>query len=209
MLPWSQVWSAPIGGANAVRFAELNLWFRRGGTSADWQLSESVTWDSADFTTASFAATDSNMNGGVNQSSPIYSYGMPLAGGYDANGNLLTASDSVMGQWTYSYDSLNRLTGAQAPVSQPAGVSGYFAGIASGWTPKSSHLNPAAGDATDKTRDQGGAQELSRRCDAADEDDFHDAFGNRRAETQGAIAGMRAGLGQVRGAAMPASSSAT
>jgi len=105
-----------------------------GGTSADWQLSESVTWDSADFTTASFAATDSNMNGGVNQSSPIYSYVMPLAGGYDANGNLLTASDSVMGQWTYSYDSLNRLTGAQAPVSQPAGVSGYFAGIASGWT---------------------------------------------------------------------------
>ena len=76
-----------------------------GGTSADWQLSESVTWDSADFTSASFAATDSNMNGGVNQSSPIYSYVMPLAGGYDANGNLLTASDSVMGQWTYSYDS--------------------------------------------------------------------------------------------------------
>ena len=76
-----------------------------GGTSADWQLSESVTWDSADFTSASFAATDSNMNGGVNQSSPIYSYVMPLAGGYDANGDLLTASDSVMGQWTYSYDS--------------------------------------------------------------------------------------------------------
>ena len=74
------------------------------------------------------------MNGGVNQSSPIYSYVMPLAGGYDSNGNLLTANDSVMGQWTYSYDSLNRLTGAQAPVSQPAGVSAYFAGIASGWT---------------------------------------------------------------------------
>ena len=74
------------------------------------------------------------MNGGINQSSAIYSYVMPLAGGYDANGNLLTAVDSVMGQWTYSYDSLNRLTGAQAPVSQPTNISNYFAGIASGWS---------------------------------------------------------------------------
>ena len=56
-----------------------------------------------------------------------------------------------MGQWTYSYDSLNRLTGAQVPVLQPAGVSAYFAGVASGWT--------------------------------------YDAFGNRKAETQGAISG--------------------
>ena len=56
-----------------------------------------------------------------------------------------------MGQWTYSYDSLNRLTGAQAPVLQPAGVSAYFAGMASGWT--------------------------------------YDAFGNRKAEAQGAISG--------------------
>jgi phage tail sheath gpL-like len=63
-----------------------------GGTAADWQLTETATWDSSDFTTASFAATDSNMNGGVNQTGALYSYVMPLAGGYDANGNLLTAS---------------------------------------------------------------------------------------------------------------------
>ena len=56
-----------------------------------------------------------------------------------------------MGQWTYSYDSLNRLTGAQVPVLQPAGVSAYFAGVASGWT--------------------------------------HDAWGNQRSQTQGAISG--------------------
>ena len=71
------------------------------------------------------------MNGGANQSSALYSYVMPLVGGYDANGNLLTAVDSVMGQWNYTYDSLNRLTGAQAPVSQPSFGSGYFAGIPS------------------------------------------------------------------------------
>ena len=134
-------------------------------TAADWQLTETVTWDTADFTAASFAATDSNMNGGVNQTGAIYSYVMPLSGGYDANGNLLTAVDSVMGQWTYSYDSLNRLTGAQAPVSQPTNISNYFAGIASGWT--------------------------------------YDAFGNRKAETQGAISGA------TPSAAMPSSSSAT
>ena len=90
---------------------------------------------------------------------------MPLAGGYDANGNLLTALDSIMGQWNYTYDSLNRLTGAQAPVSQPTNISNYFIGIASGWT--------------------------------------YDAFGNRKAEAQGAISGASPT------AAMPASSSAT
>jgi len=105
------------------------------------------------------------MSGGANQIGAIYSYVMPLSGGYDANGNLLTAVDSVMGQWTYSYDSLNRLTGAQAPVSQPTNISNYFAGIASGWT--------------------------------------YDAFGNRKAETQGAISGA------TPTAAMPSSSSAT
>jgi RHS repeat-associated protein len=136
-----------------------------GGTAADWQLTETVTWDTADFASASFAATDSNMNGGINQSSAIYSYVMPLAGGYDANGNLLTALDSIMGQWNYTYDSLNRLTGAQAPVSQPTNISNYFIGIASGWT--------------------------------------YDAFGNRKAEAQGAISGASPT------AAMPASSSAT
>ena len=42
-------------------------------------------------------------------------------GGYDRNSNLLTAVDSVMGQWNYTYDNLNRLTTAQASAL-PAGL---------------------------------------------------------------------------------------
>jgi len=39
---------------------------------------------------------------------PVYSYSVP-SGGYDAAGNLLSYSDSVMGTWSFTYDSLNRL----------------------------------------------------------------------------------------------------
>ncbi len=54
------------------------------------------------------------------------------SGGYDKNGNLLTAIDSAMGQWNYTYDNLNRLVTATAPATQPAGVSSYYAGINAG-----------------------------------------------------------------------------
>jgi RHS repeat-associated protein len=61
------------------------------------------------------------MSGGVNSSGALYSYYIPTAGGYDRNSNLLTAVDSVMGQWNYTYDNLNRLTTAQASAL-PAGL---------------------------------------------------------------------------------------
>ena len=32
--------------------------------------------------------------------------------GYTPNGNLLIVNDSVMGQWNYGYDNLNRLVNA-------------------------------------------------------------------------------------------------
>lgn len=48
------------------------------------------------------------------QTTPIYSYSVPLGGGYAANGNLLTYSDTVTGTWTMQYDSLNRLQTATA-----------------------------------------------------------------------------------------------
>lgn len=43
----------------------------------------------------------------------IYSYSSPSANGHDAAGNLITYSDSVMGSWNFSYDTLNRLSAAQ------------------------------------------------------------------------------------------------
>jgi len=39
-----------------------------------------------------------------------------------------------MSQWNYSYDNLNRLINAAAPVSQPTGANAYFAGVQSGWS---------------------------------------------------------------------------
>jgi len=59
--------------------------------------------------------------------SPLYSFVISDQGGYDLNGNLLTAPDSVMGQWNYGYDNLNRLVQGSAPVSQPTGVNAYYA----------------------------------------------------------------------------------
>lgn len=51
----------------------------------------------------------------------IYSYNVP-SGGYDANGNLVSYADSVMGTWTFGYDYLNRLiTGTASPASFDGG----------------------------------------------------------------------------------------
>jgi len=63
--------------------------------------------------TASFTFDFSSTTGGTNGSTtgnyPVYTYSVP-PGGYAANGNLLAHSDSVMGDWAFQYDTLNRLT---------------------------------------------------------------------------------------------------
>ena len=59
------------------------------------------------FPSSSFSAT------GTNLAVPIYSYQVP-AGGYTPNGNIAAINDSVMGNWTYKYDPLNRLQSASA-----------------------------------------------------------------------------------------------
>jgi len=50
--------------------------------------------------------TDKQVSGGAT----VYSYALS----YHANGNVDTADDSVTGNWTYSYDTLNRVKGAAA-----------------------------------------------------------------------------------------------
>ena len=47
--------------------------------------------------------------------------------GYAANGNLLGYTDSVMGPWSFNYDSLNRLTGGEDG-------SGPYAGLQMSWS---------------------------------------------------------------------------
>ncbi len=93
-----------------------------------------ITYDTVDFTAPSFTVAYTSMSGGANSSGAVYSYYIPTAGGYDRNSNLLTAVDSVMGQWNYTYDNLNRVVTAAAPTSQPAGVNANFAGVGAGWS---------------------------------------------------------------------------
>ena len=105
------------------------------GPAADMSVSASVTDTTTQYTPSSpsFTASTTNMSGGaITSGSPLYSFTIPDAGGYDKNGNLLTAIDTAMGQWNYTYDNLNRLVTATAPTAQPAGVSSYYAGINAG-----------------------------------------------------------------------------
>ncbi len=79
-----------------------------------------------------------NLSGGTNTGSgtpqAIYSYSIPgyVSGsaptGYDANGNVVGYTDSVMGTWSMSggYDQFNRLTSASA-------TSGVYAGLQMNW----------------------------------------------------------------------------
>jgi hypothetical protein len=48
----------------------------------------------------------------------IYSYLIP-AGGYAANSNIVAHSDSVMGDWAFQYDTLNRLAVAAPALNAP------------------------------------------------------------------------------------------
>jgi RHS repeat-associated protein len=118
--------ATPSGGAVSLRSVG-------DGSADDWQLTDSVTYDSVDFSSPSFSVAYTSMSGGVNSSGALYSYYIPTAGGYDKNSNLLTAVDSIMGQWNYTYDNLNRVVGSTAPASQPSGVNSSFAGVGAAW----------------------------------------------------------------------------
>ena len=90
----------------------ITLTDRAGGSVTDYSLSAGVSYDSYDFSSASFTDTPSggNLTGGVTGAANVYS----LALAYDPNGNVATANDSVNGNWTYSYDDFNRISTAFA-----------------------------------------------------------------------------------------------
>jgi hypothetical protein len=74
------------------------------------------------------------MTGGANADSSngtIYSYSVPQ-GGYAPNGNIMLHSDSVMGDWQFSYDTLNRLVTATQIASTP--TSKQYAGNYGCWS---------------------------------------------------------------------------
>ena len=61
----------------------------------------------------------------------IYLYMVPQ-GGYAPNGNILVHSDSVMGDWQFGYDAMDRLTATAQIAATPA--SQQFAGISGSWS---------------------------------------------------------------------------
>jgi len=95
--------------------AALNLTAKSNGAASNYSYSSSETFDSANFSSASFAVSPASgsLAGGTDQSytpTTVYSFSIPASGGFAANGNLLSSTESVMGQWSYGYDNLNRLT---------------------------------------------------------------------------------------------------
>jgi YD repeat-containing protein len=72
----------------------------------------------------SFEFASSSLDGGSTGKSSasyalVYSYAVP-EGGYTANGNLQGYSDTVMGDWAFQYDTLNRLTSAVPAPNAPS-----------------------------------------------------------------------------------------
>lgn len=122
----------------------LNLQAKQAGSGTNYSYTlQTVSWDSASFSQPSFAypAISGNLVGGADASSgsgggqqTVYSYSIPSyvsgqqATGYDAIGNIVGYTDSVMGTWSMSggYDTLNRLTAASA-------TSGVYSGLQMSW----------------------------------------------------------------------------
>jgi RHS repeat-associated protein len=122
----------------------LNLQAKQVGAGTNYSYTlQTASWDSMDFSQPSFAypAINGNLSGGANAGSgsgggqqTVYSYSIPsyVSGqtptGYDALGNIVGYSDSVMGTWSMSggYDPLNRLTAASA-------TSGPYSGLQISW----------------------------------------------------------------------------
>ncbi len=142
--------SKPSSGAACLR---LGLPSGMASTDTGAMTNYAVTASVADTQTAqypayfpspSFTLNAANMTGGAepatNPNGLIYSYSMPLYGGYDGVGNLKSVTDAMTGTWLYSYDNLNRLlTGTS--------TAGYYAGAQMSWSydPFGNRLNESVG----------------------------------------------------------------
>lgn len=81
------------------------------------------------FSSPSFTGSGSNMSGGSDaaySNTTVYSYQVPASGGYTPNGNIAAINDSINGNWTYTYDPLNRLQMASASTGAFANQNGCW-----------------------------------------------------------------------------------
>jgi RHS repeat-associated protein len=116
----------------------LNLLAKQAGAGTDYSYTlQTTSWDSTDFTQPSFVSggVSGSLGGGASASSSqgqqtLYSYSIPSYSsgsqptGYDAVGNIVGYTDSIMGTWSMAsgYDPLNRLTAASVSAGTYAGL---------------------------------------------------------------------------------------
>jgi RHS repeat-associated protein len=103
--------SAPSGTKYVVTLTSLIY-----GADGEASLSASVS------SGATFTATTSSAKLTGDKDTIAYSYTLA----YAPNGNVSTVSDTINGNWTYAYDTLNRLTRAQATTAGVVTPSGTF-----------------------------------------------------------------------------------
>lgn len=93
------------------------------GTSFDYSLSAGLDYyDGNAFSSPSFSIAGQGMTGGEGSSTPVYSY----QASYDNVGNVTSYTDSVMGAWSFGYDTLNRLTSTTAGANVPTGYANSY-----------------------------------------------------------------------------------
>ena len=122
-----------------VDLSSIDLLSKGTGAATDYAVTFSIYDPEASaypslLPTASFLSDTGTMSGGAAADSSygtIYSYLVP-GGGYAPNGNILAHSDSVMGDWAFSYDSQDRFATAAQFASTPA--SQQFAGVSGSWS---------------------------------------------------------------------------
>ena len=118
--------SAPAGGqvSGTASGATVALASCADAASADLSISAYADGHSPGFAQPSFSVSASGaaMTGGsAGTLTPvtIYSYNINPSGGYAPNGNILQHTDSVMGTWNFTYDTVDRLMTATPGGNAP------------------------------------------------------------------------------------------
>jgi RHS repeat-associated protein len=137
----TQLQSADSSFLTAIKNGDVEVLTSIGYAAGDdWTITATVTYNSAVFSSPSFTATAKSMVGGASagtSNGTLYAYNVP-DGGYAPNGNILAHSDSVMGDWYFSYDSLDRLstagvTSTMTSTTDPE-LPNWYTGMFGCWT---------------------------------------------------------------------------
>ena len=98
----------PLTASYSGSGTTINLTSRTPGVQADYYsiTTGGQTSDPQYFSQPSFSLSTPDLSGGA--SAPLYTFSL----GFAPDGDITSSSDSVNGNWTYSYDDFNRLTNA-------------------------------------------------------------------------------------------------